>query len=169
MKYHIKCPIRWKLILLITMPILIVYALIVFFNSYWNRKTDLQQMKDYLIELTGHHAANLDTEFAIISQAPQNLAEVVSSLNVTDSEDIFHLIKNAIDNNPYIHRLTVAYEPKAFQNKRFFAPHIRKIESKLQRRDLSGFVDYTLQDWYSIPALLGISYSQNISTISRPQ
>ncbi len=155
----IKRPIIWKLILYIGIPLLVVYAVILVFSYNWNKTETLQQMKDYMIELTGHHAARLNTDFSRIAETPKILAKFCATLEKPSRTELFELLENLITEYNYIYGITLAFEPYTYDDQeKYLAPYVFKQDGKIIRQDMSDFIDYVYADWYSIPKLLKKPY-----------
>jgi len=154
----IKRPIIWKLILGIGMPLLVIYGTILFLNFKWNKAAAIDQMKDYLVELTGHNAATLDTDFSKIAQYPIGIAKMLEVLAEPDEKELFSLLTEIVKSNTSINSMSIAYEPDAYGKKKRFAPYVFREKGKILTTDLAADTDYCSADWYSIPMLLKEPY-----------
>ncbi|HPR18004.1 MAG TPA: SpoIIE family protein phosphatase [Candidatus Cloacimonadota bacterium] len=156
---RIKRPIVGKLLLYIGIPLLIVYSVILILNYFWSKDNALQQMKDYLVELTAHHASDLNADFAKIAEIPQLLAEFYVSVDQPSRPELEKILTNLIEVNSYISGLTLAFEPYSYErNTRLVAPYVYKKDGQIIVSDMAANGDYTCADWYSIPALLRKPY-----------
>ncbi len=156
---HVKKPLARKLLLWIGIPLLLVYIIVILFTYYWNGRNALFQMKEYLFELTEHHACMLDGEFAKVSQASIGIADALDELPLPNRDELIALLKKKITENKNIFGMAVALEPYAYKpNIPLFSPYVRRNGDKLQSSDLSNSYNYIYQDWYLIPKLLNSSY-----------
>jgi phosphoserine phosphatase RsbU/P len=154
----IKRPIIWKLIFGIGVPLLIIYGTILFLNFKWNTTSAIEQMKDYLVELTGHNAAILNTDFSKIAQYPIGISTMLEVMSEQNEKEIYSLLTEIVKGNTSINSMSVAYEPYAYNKKKRFAPYVYREESNILTTDLSKDQDYCSADWYSIPMLLKKPY-----------
>ncbi|MFC1897953.1 SpoIIE family protein phosphatase [Candidatus Cloacimonadota bacterium] len=152
----IKRPIIWKLILGIGVPLLLIYGTILFLNFKWNKASAIDQMKDYLVELTAHNAATLDIDFSKIAQYPIGIAKMLEVMSDPDEKELFSLLTKVVEGNSSINSMSVAFEPYAYKNKKKFAPYVYREEGRILTTDFKS--DYCSADWYSIPMLLKEPY-----------
>ena len=158
-KTTVKKPIVRRLILLIGVPLLVVYSTVLILNYLWGRDRALQQTKDYLVELTSHHAAKLDSNFAQIAQTPTVIADALQILKKPTEEEMYSLITKRLESSPHIFGMAIAFEPFwSSMDVEFFAPYVYRERGKLAKLDLAQNYDYLTRDWYSIPRLLDRSY-----------
>ena len=154
----IKRPIIWKLILGIGIPLLIIYGTILFLNFKWNTASAIEQMKDYLVELTGHNAATLNTDFSKIAQYPIGISKMLEVMSEPNEQKLYSLLSEIVKGNTSINSMSVAYEPYAYNRKKRFAPYVYREEGDILTTDLSKDQNYCSADWYSIPMLLKEPY-----------
>lgn len=158
-KFKVKRPIIMRLMLWIGVPLLIVYMTVLILNYIWGKNAALKQTKEYLIELTSHHAAELNSQFIQISEAPISIAEVLQTFKKPTSEELCSLVSKKMENNPNIFGMAVAFEPYWFSKyEKFFSPYICIVNENFEISDLADSYNYLTKDWYSIPKLLDRSY-----------
>lgn len=154
-KPKIKRPIIWKLILSIGIPLIVVYAVIIYFSYHWSKTEALQQTKNYMKELTGHYATRLDRDFNQIAQAPLLLSKFCKSSDKISLYEIYKILQQMIEDNNYIYGITLAFAPYQFDSEdELVAPYVFKSKNGIIWEDMSEFSDYTIADWYTIPKLL---------------
>jgi len=154
----IKRPIIWKLIIGIGLPLLVIYGTILFLNFKWNKSSAIEQMKDYLVELTSNNASRLNVDFTKIAQYPIGIAKTLEVFSEPDEKELFSLLTEIVKNNPSINSMAIAFEPYAFAKKKRYAPYVFREEGRVLTTDLTTKTDYLSADWYSIPMLLKEPY-----------
>ncbi|MDO9576398.1 MAG: SpoIIE family protein phosphatase [Candidatus Cloacimonadales bacterium] len=154
----IKRPIVWKLILSIGLPLLVIYSTILFLNFKWNKSSAIEQMKDYLVELTSHNASTLNTDFTKIAQYPIGISKMLEVMAEPDEKEIFNLLIDLVKSDSLINSMAIAFEPYSFAKKKRFAPYVYREEGRILTTDLTKDYDYCSADWYSIPMLLKKPY-----------
>ena len=158
-KLKVKRPIIMRLMLWIGVPLLIVYITVLILNYMWSKNAALKQTEEYLIELTSHHASELNSQFTQISEAPISIADVLQTLKKPTSEELCSLVSKKIENNPNIFGMAVAFEPYSFSKyKKLFSPYLCIINDNVDISNLADTYNYLTKDWYSIPKLLDKFY-----------
>lgn len=158
-KLTVKKPIVRRLMLWIGVPLLIVYSAVLILNYFWGKNAALRQTKEYLVELTGHHAAELNSQFAQIAQTPIVIADALQTLKKPTAEEIYSLISKRLKGNPSIFGMAVAFEPFCFsKDVEYFSPYVCREQGNLVSINLAQSYNYLSKDWYSIPKLLDRAY-----------
>lgn len=151
-EFTVKYPIRDKLILYILIPLVIVFSFILIFSYIKGRDNALFHTKEYLEELTGHHAAKLDSIFNSVAFEAKSIADVIASVSDISHEDIFELIKNKIKSNEYVYGMALAYTPSwTLSEKKIYSPYFFRKDDTILFLDLAESYDYTVSDWFRIP------------------
>jgi len=155
----IKRPLVRRLILRIGVPLLIVYAAVIATNYVQSKKAAIARMTDYLVELTNHHAADLDARFREISQTPTIVAENIEAMRLLDEERLYDLMERRLTVDPDIFGMSAAFEPYVLDPKREkISPRVFRSEAGLKRADATDVGNYDTADWYLIPKLLKKAY-----------
>ena len=155
----IKRPILWKLVLVIGIPLFVIYSVILVVNYFQYKDSYLDQMKEYLKELTSHNAADLNSQFIQIAEQPKSIATMLGTFKKPDVKELYSLISKTVESNPSIYGITVAFEPYSFNKKiELFSPYIYKDNDKILQVDLAENYNYLHSDWYLIPELLNDFY-----------
>jgi len=151
-RVKVKYPILLKLILLTAIPLVIVYSVILYFNYTWGSENSIERMKEYLVELTGHHSTDLNAQFLEVMQAPKAIVNIYKLNELKSEEEIYRLLKEFIITNPYIYGMTIAFEPYKFsKNKRLFSPYVFRKDIGFSSHDLSLNYNYLESNWYVYP------------------
>jgi len=156
---HVKRPLGRKLLFWIGAPLLLVYVIVILFTYYWSGKNALYQMKEYLFELTEHHACMLDGTFSRVSQASVGIADAMGILPTPENDQLIALMEKKLKDNKNIFGMAIAFEPYYYRkNVKLFSPYVSRSGDKIQSSNLADSYNYLYQDWYLIPQLLGTSY-----------
>jgi len=68
-------------------------------------------------------------------------------------------MKKKLSENSDIYGMAIAFNPFAYNNNiKLFSPYVYRTDKDIADIDLAKSYDYTLQDWFMIPKLLGTSY-----------
>jgi sigma-B regulation protein RsbU (phosphoserine phosphatase) len=149
-----KLSIRAKLILAICLPLLAVYLTVLVTEYRTGRTQAIEQMQGRLTELTGHQAAHLDGELAVVAQVARSTAAFVTIALPPNEADIYALLQSNLRDNPKIFGSCMAFEPGVFRpGLDRFAPYVcRGPERTVHTKDLAtdGY-DYSRWDWYQGP------------------
>ncbi|MDP8227584.1 MAG: cache domain-containing protein, partial [Candidatus Celaenobacter polaris] len=158
-KVKVRRPLVRKLLIWIGLPLLLVYIIVILFTYYWSGKNALEQMKEYLFELTSHHACMLHGKFLKVSGASVGVADAIDELSIPTKNELYSLMKKKLSENSDIYGMATAFNPYAYNKKNeFFSPYVYRSDKNIKDIDLAKSYDYTLQDWFMIPKLLGTSY-----------
>jgi len=157
-KVKVRRPLVQKLLLWIGVPLLLIYTVVILFTYFWSGDNALRQMKEYLFELTSHHACMLDGNFIKVSGSSIGIADAIDELSIPSSEELYALMAKKLQENPNIYGMATAFEPSAYPHKKLFSPYVHRVQETFTYLDLADNMDYTLQDWFMIPKLLGTSY-----------
>jgi len=88
----VKRPIVRRLIIWIGFPLLLVYAAVAVTNYVQSSRAAVERMNSYLLELTNHHAAVLDSRFKAISQTPLIIAENIEAMRLLNEPRLYDLM-----------------------------------------------------------------------------
>ena len=158
-KVKVKRPLVRKLLLWIGLPLLLVYIVVILFTYFWSGDNALKQMKEYLFELTSHHASMLDGKFLKVSRASMGIADAIEEFSIPTKNELYSLMKKKLSENSDIYGMAIAFNPFAYNNNiKLFSPYVYRTDKDIADIDLAKSYDYTLQDWFMIPKLLGTSY-----------
>jgi hypothetical protein len=145
--------IRWKLILSIIVPLIIITSIIMGFTlSRINTFAILNIQKNELGELD-LYANQIAAEFNGLGQIATTTANILSLVKEISDEEIYNLLMRNVSDNPLIYGAAIAFEPFSFhEDKRLFAPYVHQSADNLAAIDI-GEDSYDYSDgnweWYS--------------------
>ena len=158
-KVKVRRPLVRKLLIWIGLPLILVYIIVILFTYYSSGDNALKQMKEYLFELTSHHACMLDGQFLKVSGASIGIADAIDEFSIPTENELYAVMKKKLDENRDIYGMATAFNPFAYNNKiKLFSPYVYRTDEEIKDVDLAKSYNYTLHDWFMIPKLLGTSY-----------
>lgn len=152
-----RFPLRLKLVLALCVPLLAIYVPTLVHDHWRNRQSAVDNIKEYLTELTSHRAADLERDLTSISAAAEALAAFVQQFPPHDEASINRLLTTCVRNNPYVCGACLELEPGEFRpGAPRMAPFVyRGADEKLQYSDLNkSTFDPMRKDWYLLVRLL---------------
>lgn len=158
-EFRIKHPIQRKLLAFIILPLIIVYLIILFISYDLGKRNALYQTKQYLSELTGHHAAELDNLFLSVSYDAKSIVDTLKALPDVSESEISHLIRKKFQANNDLFGMALAYEPYLHASgKELYSPYFFRAGDEINSLDLGEQYNYPIYDWYQIPKMLKKPY-----------
>jgi PAS domain S-box-containing protein len=150
-----KLPIRWKILLFVIVPILVIYTSIMAFNILTMRQWALVNVEQRMTELTNSYAHRFDSQLRETAQAAIMTAAYVEKNPGLSSDQIYALLQANLERNPLVYGSAVAFEPYKYDpNRRLFVRYVYRDGKTFQRADPSetGY-DYTelKQKYWHIP------------------
>lgn len=153
---RVQRPILLKLIILILAPLCLIYGSILVINYRINKESAIQATEAFLNELSAHHATDLDGKLKEVMQQTQNLANLIQLYPTPDSTKLKNYLQQNVKQNPFLSGFAFAYEPYRYTlDKRLYCPYLCRSGEDINPLDVSNFYDYTLNEWYSVPAKSG--------------
>ena len=105
-----KFPLRVKLILAICLPLLAVYLAVVALDYRRSKQEALEQMKNYLTEVTAHEAIVLDEKLSSIAQVTRSTRQFLEAFPHRESADLERLARANLRAEPQLYGFGVALE-----------------------------------------------------------
>lgn len=158
-EFEVRHSIRNKLILFILIPLLAVYTLVLFLTYIKGREDAISYTKDYLSELTGHAAAEMDIIFNSVSYEARSIADTISSVENLEDRELFRLVLHKIQRNSFVYGMAIAYGPfMHHKDKEHYSPYYYRLGNDIISLDLGERYNYFVSDWYLIPKRLKRPY-----------
>lgn len=163
--------IRWKLLLGIGTPLVVLSALIVLGSFFSERAAALKRTEAQLTKDAQYFAARFDTQLEMLAQIARTTASFLSAHPDVSEPELFEMLRLNVAQSPLIYGSCVAFEPHTFSpERRLFAPYVYKGPSGtprpgapppagtrgpdgLLRMDVADAYDYTdpRWEWFSVP------------------
>ncbi len=148
-----RIPIRWKLILSIGLPLLIIYSTFIWIEYQSLINYANERLRNHLKLMTGYYATRLEKDFSTVAQVASSTASYLTDNMEITEDELYQIIKKNVQQNDLIYGSCIAFEPRAYSvNKNLFAPYAFENESKIKTMDLSvDAYDYRNWEWYAAP------------------
>lgn len=160
-------PIRWKLILAIGGPLLVLMSTLLVLDYRRLKQTALTQNSHRVTEIALRHAARYKGIFDTTAQVARMSAAFVSSHDDLNEWELYEILRENVSQNRLVYGSCLAFEPGAFTrrspdrapsvreavrdrvrpNEALFGPYVFRGPSGLERLDVADVYDYTLPEW----------------------
>ena len=160
-------PIRWKLILAIGGPLVVVMTTLLVLDYQRLRSQALELNSERVTEIAQRHAARYKGIFDTVAQVARMGAAFASSHADLSEGELYQLLYENVDRNRLVYGSCIAFEPGAFTqrgvgmpppipeaprvhvrpNPNLFAPYVFRGHSGIERLDVANVYDYTLPEW----------------------
>jgi sigma-B regulation protein RsbU (phosphoserine phosphatase) len=143
--------IRWKLLLLIALPVLVVYLAIGVREFRLLKSESINDKRELMEAQAQNFASRFDGEISAASQIADSTASFLTlNPNVSESE-LYSLIDAAIDHRVVVFGAAIAFEPGAFDPQReLFSPYGFRSGENIAHLDIGADAyDYRDWEWYS--------------------
>lgn len=145
--------IRWKLVLAIGIPLLLISSVAVTLDYLALRAAAYRQMEAYVSQLTQQYAARLDARMEQLAQVGRSTGAFIESHPELTEEAIYDLMRTSVLQSHMIYGACVAFAPYAYDTeRRLVAPYVYGDRANLSRMDVADAYDYTEPkwDWYRL-------------------
>ena len=136
-KLHLS--IRWKLILSIVLPLIIITAVVMGFTL--TRIFDFAMLsirKQQLGELN-LNAERIGAQFESLSQIATTTANILSLAGNITEDELYDLLAQSVGDNPLVYGAAIAFEPFAWNDdQRLFSPYIFGAGDRLSAIDIGN-------------------------------
>ncbi|MCG8325190.1 MAG: hypothetical protein MI673_06705 [Thiotrichales bacterium] len=148
-----RLSIRWKLILSIVVPMLIIATVVMWFTFDRINRFAIQRIQTLVTEQAGYYAARLDDRFTRLAQVATSTARVIETIPELDEDTIYELLRANLEEDPLIFGSAMAFEPHAYQpERRLFSPYVYRRGDDIAEMDIGvSAYDYTQPErgWFS--------------------
>ena len=154
-----KLSIRWKIILFIILPVVIIYSGFMIYHIVQMRRWAVNNFERQILDMAREHAGRFDGELQKAAQTATFLSTYVEKNPHLHSDQLIDLLEAGLEKNPLFFGIAVAYAPYAYDpDKKLF---IRYLHREKEKTVLTGFVfqgyDYTdsRHEYWNKPRLTG--------------
>jgi sigma-B regulation protein RsbU (phosphoserine phosphatase) len=144
--------IAFKLIFFFTLSSGLIFLLIFSFNYRFSRRMIEKNVEDNARNLVLSKVNRIESVLLSVRKIPENLASFLET-GSCNKEELLHLLRTVVENNPEIYGTAVAFEPIEVDGKSIpFAPYFCKSNGRIEFTDLGKTsYQYVRWDWYQIP------------------
>ncbi len=151
--------IRWKLIVSIVLPLLLISSVVMWFTLgvlYSNAKTRLHREAT---DLARNQAAQLDGKFQALAQIAKSAAAYLEISPQLSEQQIYDLLRANLAQNPLAYGSAIAFEPHQYKaDIALYSPYVYRDGDTIRAIDIAAdSYDYSSGgwEWYSRPRLFG--------------
>ena len=154
-----RFPIRWKLLLSIGLPILVVYvAMIVGVLTHLQRAAR-QSVERRMTETAERYAGTIDASMRELAEVARSTASFMETAGWSGPAPLFAQLRANVARNPLCYGAAIAFEPFLFDREvRLFAPYVHRDGADFRSIDIAEEAyDYTelRWQWYDEPRRTG--------------
>jgi phosphoserine phosphatase RsbU/P len=157
----LRIPIRWKFVLEIGIPLLIVYGAVLVIAYTALKAGAYRNVEDLMSRVADHQAALFDGKLATVEQVARSTASFLETHADLSREELFTVLRRNTNQHPLIYGSCIAFEPNGFEPGRArFGPYVCRDATQpdgLRAIDLSTAYDYRdgHWEWYTLPQTVG--------------
>ena len=132
-------------------------SIFLIYNHISYKNIIAKKAKDQVVCHAMEGAGEIDNILRKRMSVAQNIADDLTADRVS-REEVLKKIKNAVDENPNIYGIAIAYKPYAYNPKvRLHAPYYARKHGKTQLIKVESVYDYTKpkHEWYALPMEMG--------------
>lgn len=166
-------PIRWKLILGIGCPLVLLLTTLLVFDYRRLKDAALENNTRQVTEVALRHAATYQGRFDKVAQVASTVAAIVSAHEDLTEAELYELLRQNVERNDLVYGSCIGFEPGAFRRRGegvpspiaeaprtdphprpdLFAPYVFRAGEGVQRLDIAQVYDYTdgSWEWYATP------------------
>jgi len=141
--------IRWKLILSIILPLIIITAVVMGFTLTRIFEFASVSIREQELGELNLYAQGIGAEFEGLSQIATTTANILSLDDDVTGEELYDILASNVENNPLVYGAAVAWEPFAWNDDtRLFSPYVFEDGDSLSAIDIGAeSYDYTDGNW----------------------
>ncbi len=160
--------IRWKLFFSVSIPLFLIYFLILGMVFYDLRKSAFEGLNRYMEELATLYAEKFDANFSSVIRTAEMTAGFLSPKKDISREVLYRFLRSNIENNSALYGASIALEENAFfSGEKAFAITVHRVfneaedpsqrldKALFQELDMTQGSDYRDSDWYRVPQKTG--------------
>jgi signal transduction histidine kinase len=149
--------LAFKIIFFISLSITGIF-LVIFIYNYNVTRTIIENNIESNAENLAYNKINQVEKVLIsVEKVPENIVGLLEKTKFNEA-DLIRILKTIVEKNSEIYGAAIAFEPKAFDNREYFAPYVYRDSGKLKVTSLANEnYKYLNTEWYTGPKNLGTS------------
>lgn len=166
-------PIRWKLILGIGSPLVLLMTALLILDYRRLKASTFESNTRQVTEVALRYAATYQGRFDKVAQIASTVAAVVGAHEDLTEAELYELLRQNVERNELVYGSCIGFEPGAFRRKGegaaspiseaprahsqtrpgLFAPYVFRAGGGVQRLDIAEVYDYTdgSWEWFATP------------------
>ena len=149
-----RLTIRRKILFLIALPIVLIYAFVLGYGLLQLKYQAEQQAEAQMAKLAAHYARQVDLHLRELAQVAMTTASVVAVGPDLTEEQIYAHLRASVERNSLVYGAALAFEPYRYRGRRRFSPYVHRQGDGFAEVDVavSGY-DYTasVREWWTVP------------------
>ncbi len=142
--------LRWKLVLSIGIPVMVVYGILIWVQYSTLRDTSLAEARTSARLASESWANHFNGKLHGVAQAADAIAYAISMQSQMAEDDLYELNEQLMDQNELVAGSAVAFNPLRWKpTVDRYAPYSWDVDGTKKRRDLSKEYDYTTREWFT--------------------
>jgi len=136
--------------------IITVFIVILTYDYYTTRQSIIKKAEDYTNVLSDSVINKINIGLSSVKKISEELAYTIEFTDLNENE-MKNLLKGTVENTPEIYGCTVAFEPHAFDSKKYYYdPYYYKPQGVAKFFDSGNDAeyDYFKWPWYTVPKRL---------------
>ncbi len=143
--------LRWKLVLSIGIPVVVIYGLLIWMQFSTLRETSLINAKTNARISSESWANTFNGQLLGVAQAVDAIAASVAIRPDVEEEELYFYNEQIMDQNDLVAGSSVAFEPGEWKSDvDRFAPYAWESNGSRNRKDLAKEYAYLEKDWYQV-------------------
>ena len=141
--------IRWKLILSIVLPLVVLSAMVFSFTIDRIYSFSKERLHEQATDQARNYAARLDGQFQSFAQVARSTAEFLAIQPDISEPQLYAMLNANITQNPLIYGSAIAFEPYQFREElKLFSPYVYRSGSGIKSIDIAAeSYDYSSGEW----------------------
>lgn len=143
-----RMTVRWKLIVMVGLPVLATYLAILSLDYLRLRRVALEQTQKEAERFADYYASKVESRLELVAQVARSAAAFVSAHPDLTEEEVYAILEANVEQNPLVFGSCLAFEPGAFDGKKhLFAPYVFRAAGGKARKDVAQHYNYTDEKW----------------------
>lgn len=143
--------LRSKLLVLVVMPLVIVFAALVLWQYQSMRSVAISQAKEHALLLTQATARDIEGQLAKAVHVTHTGAVALEAAPELVGDRVWSLLEQLVQRVPLVEGASIAFAPGT-GGQGPAAPYVWKKDGVMLRQNLDESYDYTKRTWYTIAA-----------------
>lgn len=140
--------IRWKLILAIGVPFIVLSLAGLALDFFVQRRAAFQQTEIHLKDLVERSADQLDGQFSTIAQAARSMATALEANPDFTEPQLYAMMRGNVAQNSLIYGSCIAFVPYGHRpDRELLAPYVYRNQGAIADLDIATVYNYTDAEW----------------------
>jgi phosphoserine phosphatase RsbU/P len=129
--------IRWKLIISIILPLIVIASIVMGFTLRRVYESAAETLKEQRLREVDLLARSIDNELHSLARVAEGTAIFLEIRHNLEDEDLYTMLRQSLGRDPLLYGAAIAFEPGAFSaDKRLFSPYV--YDTDLKQMDIGA-------------------------------